>query len=80
MAGAWDNKQILVRIFIGIFIGLIAISMLLYLVPQGPSSDAESYDVVAKVGSDETVTLAEVRQQLNEIERRNQVPKPLEGL
>jgi peptidyl-prolyl cis-trans isomerase D len=80
MAGAWDNKQILVRIFIGIFIGLIAISMLLYLVPQGPSSDAESNDVVAKVGKDQTVTLAEVRQQLSEIERRNQVPKPLEGL
>src|SRR5438874_785304 len=80
MAGAWDNNQILVRIFIGIFIGLIAISMLLYLVPQGPSSDAESNDGVAKVGNDQTVTLAEVRQQLNEIERRNQVPKPLEGL
>jgi len=80
MAGAWDNKQILVRIFIGIFIGLIAISMLLYLVPQGPSSDAESNDVVAKIGRDQTVTLAEVRQQLSEIERRNQVPKPLEGL
>jgi peptidyl-prolyl cis-trans isomerase D len=80
MAGAWDNKQILVRVFIGIFIGLIAISMLLYLVPQGPSSDAESNDVVAKIGKDQTVTLAEVRQQLSEIERRNQVPKPLEGL
>ena len=80
MAGAWDNKQILVRIFIGIFIGLIAVSMLLYLVPQGPSSDAVSNDVVAKIGSDQTVTLSEVRQQLSEIERRNQVPKPLEGL
>src|SRR5258705_759848 len=80
MAGAWDNKQILVRVFIGIFIGLIAISMLLYLVPQGPNSDAESSDVVAKIGSDQTVTLAEVRQQLSEIERRNQVHRPLEGL
>jgi peptidyl-prolyl cis-trans isomerase D len=80
MAGAWDNRQILVRVFIGIFIGLIAISMLLYLVPQGPNSDAESSDVVAKIGSDQTVTLAEVRQQLSEIERRNQVPKALEGL
>jgi peptidyl-prolyl cis-trans isomerase D len=80
MAGAWDNRQILVRVFIGIFIGLIAISMLLYLVPQGPNSDAESNDVVAKIGSDQTVTIAEVRQQLSEIERRNQVPKPLEGL
>jgi peptidyl-prolyl cis-trans isomerase D len=80
MAGAWDNRQILVRVFIGIFIGLIAISMLLYLVPQGPNSDAESSDVVAKIGNDQTVTLAEVRQQLSEIERRNQVPKQLEGL
>jgi peptidyl-prolyl cis-trans isomerase D len=78
MAGAWENRQILVRVFIGIFIGMIAISMLLYLVPQGPSSDAESSDVVAKVG-DQTVTLAEVRQQLSDIERRNQVPKALES-
>jgi peptidyl-prolyl cis-trans isomerase D len=78
MAGAWDNRQILVRVFIGIFIGMIAISMLLYLVPQGPSGDTESSDVVAKVG-DQTVTLAEVRQQLSEIERRNQVPKVMEG-
>src|SRR5579863_3363932 len=78
MAGAWENKQILVRVFIGIFIGMIAISMLLYLVPQGPSTDTESSDVVAKVG-DQTVTLAEVKQQLSDIERRNQVPKALES-
>jgi len=38
MAGALDNKQILVKIFIGIFVGLIGISMLLYLVPQGPGT------------------------------------------
>ena len=81
MAGALDNKQILVKIFIGIFVGLIGISMLLYLVPQGPGSgtDADASDVVAKVG-DQTVSLAEVRQQLSEIQRRNQVPKALEGL
>src|ERR1700675_1671342 len=78
MAGAWENRQILVRVFIGIFIGMIAISMLLYLVPQGPSTDAESSDVVAKVG-DQTVTLNEVKQQLSDIERRNQVPKALES-
>ena len=79
MAGAWDNKQILVRVFIGIFIGMIAVSMLLYLVPTGTNSDTESNDTVAKIG-DQAVTLAEVRQQLSEIERRNPVPKPLEGL
>jgi len=81
MAGALDNKQILVKIFIGIFVGLIGISMLLYLVPQGPGtgSDADASDVVAKVGN-QTVSLADVRQQLSEIQRRNQVPKALEGL
>jgi len=81
MAGALDNKQILVKIFIGIFVGLIGISMLLYLVPQGPGTgaDADASDVVAKVGN-QSVSLAEVRQQLSEIQRRNQVPKALEGL
>src|SRR5215472_11572564 len=81
MAGALDNKQILLKIFIGIFVGLIGISMLLYLVPQGPGTgaDADASDVVAKIGN-QTVSLAEVRQQLSEIQRRNQVPKALEGL
>src|SRR5215469_11714363 len=80
MAGALDNRQVLVKIFIGIFVGLLGISMLLYLVPQGPGTGAEaSSDTVARIG-DQTVSLAEVRQQLSEIERRNQVPKALEGL
>src|SRR6201987_3518849 len=81
MAGVLDNKQILVKIFIGIFVGLIGISMLLYLVPQGPGSgtEADASDVVAKVGN-QTVSIADVRQQLSEIQRRNQVPKALEGL
>ena len=55
-------------------------SMLLYLVPQTPGTgEASSTDIVAKVGS-ETVSTAEVRQQLAEIEQRNQVPKQLESL
>jgi len=54
--------------------------MLLYLVPQTPGTgEASSTDIVAKVG-DETVSAAEVRQQLSEIEQRNQVPKQLESL
>src|SRR5215470_14538409 len=80
MAGVLENRQVLVKIFIGIFVGLLGISMLLYLVPQGPGTGAEaSSDTVAKIG-DQTVSIAEVRQQLSEIQRRNQVPKALEGL
>src|SRR5229473_517379 len=66
------------RIILGAVIGLIALSMLLYLVPQGPTTAEVSTDSVARVG-DLTVTVAEVRKQLNEIEQRNQVPKQLEG-
>ena len=53
--------------------------MLLYLVPQTPGTGEAATDTVAKVG-DQSVTLGEVRQQLAQIEQRNQVPKPLESL
>jgi peptidyl-prolyl cis-trans isomerase D len=53
--------------------------MLLYLVPQSPVSGEISTDTVAKVG-DESISVQDVRQQLNQIEQRNQVPKPLEAL
>lgn len=80
MAGVFDNRKLGVRILLGAVVGVLGIGMLLYLVPQGPNSDVESSDVVAKVGSDQIVTLAEVRQQLSEIQRRNQVPKMLEAV
>ena len=53
--------------------------MLLYLVPQSPVGSEVSTDTVAKVG-DQSVTVQDVRQQLDQIEQRNQVPKQLEGL
>jgi len=79
---ALDKRNLGVRILLGIIVGLLGVGMLAYLLPPGTtnSSDTESNDVVARIGSDQTVTIAEVRQQLAEIERRNQVPKMLEGL
>ncbi|HWZ99992.1 MAG TPA: peptidyl-prolyl cis-trans isomerase [Candidatus Dormibacteraeota bacterium] len=79
MAGLFENKQVLTRIFIGIFVGLIAVSMLLYLVPQGPGAGASSSDTVATVGG-QSISLQDVQQQLTQIEQRGQVPKPLEAL
>jgi len=52
---------------------------LLYLVPQSPVSGEVSTDTVAKIG-DESVSVQDVRQQLNQIEQRNQNMKPLEAL
>jgi len=79
MAGVFDNQKTGVRVLFGVFIAIIALSMLLYLVPQGTNSTEGSTDVLAKVG-DQSVTMGEVRQQLDEIRRRNPIPQPLEGL
>jgi peptidyl-prolyl cis-trans isomerase D len=80
MAGVFDNQKTGVRILFGVIIGMLAISMLLYLVPQGPGTAESATDVVATVG-DQSVTLAEINQQLNEIRQRgNQIPPQLESL
>src|SRR5277367_3173934 len=79
MPGIFDNQKVGVRILFGVVIGLIALSMLLYLVPQGTSTADSASDVLAKVG-DETVTSTEVRTQLQQISQRNQIPPQLEGL
>lgn len=79
MAGSpADNRKLYMRILLGFVVLALAGSMLLYLVPQGPSqTEIGSTDVVARVG-DETVSLAEVRNQLNQIKQRSQVPPMLE--
>ncbi len=79
MSGVFDNQKTLVRIFGGIFIGMLAVSMLLYLVPQGPNMGVAAPDAVAKIG-DQTVTVSDVREQLAQLGTRGQIPKPLEAL
>jgi peptidyl-prolyl cis-trans isomerase D len=79
MAGAFDNQKTGVRILFGIIIGMLALSMLLYLVPQGPDGAQTPGDVVAKVG-DQSVTLSDISQRLNEIRQSNPIPRQLEGL
>src|SRR6266446_6898960 len=80
MAVAKDSRKTGMRILLGVVVLLLGGSMLLYLVPQTPGTgEASSTDTIAKVG-DQTVSTAEVRQQLAEIEQRNQVPKQLESL
>ena len=78
MAGAEKNK-LGVRILLGGVVMLLGGSMLLYLVPQSPVGSEVSTDTVAKVG-DQSVTVQDVRQQLDQIERQNPVSKPLEAL
>ncbi len=79
MAGVFDNQKTGVRILFGVIIGMLALSMLLYLVPQGPDTAQSAGDVVAQIG-DQTVTLADVTQHLNEIRQSNPIPHQLESL
>ncbi|MBZ5528520.1 MAG: peptidyl-prolyl cis-trans isomerase [Acidobacteriia bacterium] len=81
MAGILDNKKFGVRVLIGVFVGMIAVSMLLYLVPQGTDSGAASPGALARIG-DQTISVEDVRLQLNQISSRtqNQIPPQLEAL
>ena len=79
MAGAKDKSKLGYRILLGAVVLVLGGSMLLYLVPQSPVSGEISTDTVAKIG-DESVSVEDVRQQLNQIEQRNQNMKPLEAL
>src|SRR5256886_11001813 len=79
MAGAKDKSKLGYRILLGVVVLILGGSMLLYLVPQSPVSGEISTETVAKIG-DESVSVQDVRQQLNQIEQRNQNMKPLEAL
>jgi peptidyl-prolyl cis-trans isomerase D len=73
MAVAKDSRKTGIRILLGAVVLVLGGSMLLYLVPQTPATGEASEETIAKVG-DQTVSTAEVRQQLAEIERNNPSP------
>ncbi|HUC55661.1 MAG TPA: peptidylprolyl isomerase [Candidatus Cybelea sp.] len=79
MAGAKDKSKLGYRILLGAVVLVLGGSMLLYLVPQSPVSGEVSTDTVAKIG-DESVSVQDVRQQLDQIEQHNPQMKPLESL
>jgi len=79
MAGVFNNQKTGMRILLGAVMLIIAASMLLYLVPQGTNTAESASDTLARIG-DQTVTSGEVRQQLDQIRRNNQIPPVLEGL
>lgn len=76
MAGS-DRQKLFSRILLGAVVLALSGGMLLYLVPTGPGTTGASSDAVAKVG-DQTITVADIRQQLNQIRQRTQVPPMLE--
>src|SRR5262249_43379087 len=80
MAGVIDSKKTGVRILLGVVIGILAITMLTYLIPQGPGGTgaASSSDSVATVGG-QNITLQDIQQQLSLVEQSGRVPKFMES-
>src|SRR6267142_679636 len=78
MAGATDNRKMGSRILLGAVVLLLGGSMLLYLVPTTPVTGEVSTDAVAKIG-DQSVSLQEVRQKVNEYAQQRQIPKFFES-
>jgi peptidyl-prolyl cis-trans isomerase D len=79
MAGAKDQSKLGYRILLGAVVLVLGGSMLLYLVPQTPGVGEVSTDTVAKVG-DESITVAEIRQQLDQVMQRNPAAKVMEPI
>lgn len=78
MAGGTENRKLWLRIVLGGVVLVLGASMLLYLVPQAPGTGETSTDAVAKVG-DQSITLQDLQEKLNEISRQRQIPKVMES-
>ena len=79
MAGSDNKQKLFSRILLGAVVLALSGGMLLYLVPTNPgnTSSSSSTDAVATIG-DQTITVNDIRQQLNQIRQRTQVPPMLE--
>lgn len=79
MASDADKRKFWYRVLLGMVVFVLGGSMLLYLVPQGPGTDTNSTETVARVG-DQTITVQDIRQQLAEVQKRGQIPKQFEAI
>jgi len=73
MAGGDNKQKLYTRILLGFVVLALSGGMLLYLVPTDPTNAQRSTDTVAKIG-DQTITVAEVRQQIQQRTQRSQIP------
>lgn len=79
MAGANDSNKLAKRVLFGVAGVVLGGSMLLYLVPQAPSTGEVSTETVAKIG-DESITMQDIRQQIDLREQGNPgINKYMEG-
>ncbi len=74
-----QQRNRMVKIVLGVLLGLICLAMVITLVPGPVGSLGNSPDVVANVGGQD-ITLLEVRRQLDQLTRGQTMPPMLKGL
>ena len=79
MLKLFQKRDLMVRIMLGVFLGMISIGMLVYLVPAGGGEITDSATAVASVDG-QTITMLEVNTKLQRIAGQQQIPAALRGL
>src|SRR5437870_2779302 len=75
MFDLFRSREKSVRILLGVLLGLVALSMLIYLIPGGTSGAGSSnQNVVATVGGDKITTL-DVQRAIQNVTRGQNLPK-----
>lgn len=70
-----------VRILLGVLLGLVALSMLVYLIPGGPGGPSASGDNTVAVVGDDKITAMDLQRTIQQIQSRQQnMPKALLAL
>ena len=72
MFDLFRSREKSVRILLGVLLGLIAISMLLYLIPGGPGNTGSTSDNVLATVGDQKITATDVERTLQNLTRGQQ--------
>lgn len=76
MFDLFRSRDKAVRILLGVLLGLVAVSMVGYLIPQTGAADAGGTDMLARIG-DQKVTTLDAQQALSAAMQGRQVPPEL---
>src|ERR1700741_612887 len=72
MFDLFRSREKSVRILLGVLLGLIAISMLLYLIPGGPGNTSTGGDNILATVGDQKITTTDVERSLQNLTRGQQ--------
>jgi peptidyl-prolyl cis-trans isomerase D len=73
------SRDLMVKIVLGVVLGLVSLGMLLYLVPMPNTPLDSNTNGLADVAG-QTITVGDVQQQLNLLSQQQQIPPQMQGI